>query len=143
MAKSTMFTFLMHGTESSSTITYAKLCDIIDYGDIEGTPNEVDSTTLSDSSQRSVPGVKQGSSIPCTAPYDKTTYEALKDLEGTIQHLAIWDGGTESAGVVTPTGSAGKWSFDGYVTVSKNGGGVDDLDQMTITINVDSAVDFE
>ena len=142
MAQTTMFTFLMHGTESSSSITYSKLCDIIDYPDLEGTPNAVDSTTLSDKRQHSVPGTLQGSELAFTAPYDKTTYSAIKALEGSTEHFAVWEGGSESEGVVTPTGDKGKWAFDGYVTVVKNGGGVDDLSTMTVNINVDSDTDF-
>lgn len=141
--KSTMFTFLMHGTTTGSSTTWAKLCDIIDYPDLEGTPNSVDATTLSDSAEESVPGVKQGSQYTFTAAYEKTDYEAIRALENTEGDFALWEGATESSGVVTPTGSNGKWTFKGYVTVSKAGGGVDDLSKMNITINRTSEIEFE
>lgn len=141
MAKSTMYTFLMVGS-GTGTLTYAKVCDIIDYSDIEGVPNEIDATTLSHSRQVSVPGTKQGSTITCTAPYDKTTFSTLRGYEGTEKDFAIWNGATVSGSTVTPDGSEGKWSFKAYLTVSKAGGSVDALDAMNITLNVTTEVDF-
>lgn len=139
--KSTMYTFLMHGT-GTETITYAKLCDIIDYPDLEGAPNTVDATTLSDDAEQSVPGIKQGSQYTFAVPYEKTTYQAIKALEGAEDKFAIWLGATVSGDTVTPDGSDGKFAFNGYISVGKSGGGVDDLSTMTVTINRTSAVAF-
>lgn len=141
--KSTMYTFLMHGTTSGSTTTWAKLCDIIDYPDLEGAPNTVDATTLSDNAEQSVPGIKAGSQYTFAAAYEKTEYSAIKDLENSEELFAIWEGATVSGDTITPDGSNGKWSFKGYVSIGKSGGGVDDLSQMTVTINRTSAIEFE
>lgn len=47
---------------------------------------------------------------------------------------AVWFGGTESGGSVTPTGSDGKFSFKGQLSVYPTGGGVNEVVGMNITI---------
>lgn len=76
-----------------------------------------------------------GGDMAFTANYDKTSYSAIKALEGTEQNLALWFGGTEAAdGTVTPTGSDGKWEFKGYVSVGIVGKGADEAREMQIHV---------
>lgn len=134
MAKAALYTFLMVGT-GSGTLTYAKLCDITSYPDLKGAPDDIDVSNLTYRHMLSVPGWLDDSALDFEAWYDPTDYQAVQALEGTEQHLAVWFGGTESGGTVTPTGSEGKFSFDGFVTVTLGGAGVGDARPMGIHIN--------
>lgn len=138
-AISTYKTFLMKGT-GTGTLTYAKLVDIKEFPDLGGAPETIDVTTLSDGSRRYIPGIKGQESMTFTANYDATDYATLKALEGSETHLGVWFGATVSDGVATPTGSDGKFTFDGYVSVFVNGGSVNEPVNMTITVMPTSEV---
>lgn len=136
MAIITYKTFLMH----KSTGDYTKLIDIIDMPDIGGAPEMLDITTLSDAMRLSTPGIQSNEGMNFTALYDKTDYAALKALEGKEEDYAVWMGGTESGGEVTPDGSDGKFSFKGRLSVFVASGGVNDVHRMTITIAPSTAI---
>lgn len=133
MAISTYKIFLMEGT-GSGTLTYAKLVDIKDFPDLGGAPEMLETTTLSDGSQTYIPGIQSIDALEFTANYTKADFDTLKALEGTEGHFAVWFGGTVSGGVATPTGSDGKFEFDGSLSVFPVGGGVNEVVDMTITI---------
>ena len=142
MATSTYKTFLMHGT-GSGTITWSKLVDIKEFPDLGGTPEMIDVTTLSDKIQKNVNGVQSNDGLPFVANYDKADYTALKALEGQNEKYAVWFGGTESGGVVTPDGSEGKFSFEGELSVYAAGAGVNAARDMNINIALSSEITFE
>lgn len=133
MATSTYKTFLMHGT-GDNTVTYSKLVDIKEFPDLGGEPEMIETTTLSDKMQTFVMGVQSNEGMVFTSNYDPTAYQALKALEGKQEKYAVWFGGTETGGVVTPTGSEGKFSFTGELSVHVVGGGVNEVRDMSITI---------
>ena len=58
----------------------------------------------------------------------------VKGLEGSLRHWAIWFGGTKSGSTVTPSGSAGKFIFDGYLHAFVLGKGVNEVQEMQIDI---------
>lgn len=134
MATSTIYTFLMKGTTSASTTTWAKLVDIKSFPQLGGDPEQIPVTTLSDSVHKYEPGVQDIGAMQFTANFDKTDYATLKALEGTDNEFAIWFGATVSGATVTPDGSKGKFKFTGKLTVYVNGGGVNDPVDMNITI---------
>ena len=131
MAISTYKVFLM---KKSTGDDYAKLVDIKDYPDLGGSPEMLETTTLSDKMQTFIEGIQQLDALEFTANYNKTDYETLKALEGTQTDFSVWFGATESQGVLTPSGSDGKFSFSGTLSVFVNGGGVNEVVDMTITI---------
>lgn len=133
MAISSYKVFLMKGT-GSGTITWSKLVDIKDYPDLGGAPEEIDTTTLSDGMRTFINGIQANEPLTFTANYTKSDFETLKALKGTQTQYAVWFGGTESGGVVTPDGSDGKFSFTGDLDVYVNGAGVNEAVNMTITI---------
>ena len=133
MAISSYKVFLMKGTGTDS-VTWAKLVDIKDYPDLGGTPDNIETTTLSDKARTYIAGIENNESLTFTANYTKTDFTTLKALEGTTTKFAVWFGGTESGGVVTPDGSDGKYSFEGQLSVFVNGAGVNEPVNMTITI---------
>ena len=131
-AISTYKVFLMYKPTSSAS--YEKLVDIKSFPDLGGDPEMLDTTTLSDNIRTNILGIQELDSLQFTTNYNKTDYTKLKGLEGSTQHLAVWFGGTESVGTLTPTGSDGKWMFDGELVVYANGGGVNEVVNMTISV---------
>ena len=94
----------------------------------------LETTTLSDKMQTYIPGIQSLDALEFTANYTKTDFETLKALEGSEQDFAVWFGGTESAGTLTPTGTDGKFEFKGQLSVFPVGGGVNEVVDMTVTI---------
>lgn len=66
--------------------------------------------------------------------YIKDDYDKVKALVGKSVSYAIFIGGTEQEGVLTPTGDDGKFYFDGDVSVFVKGGGVNEVIGMTVSI---------
>lgn len=137
MAISTYKVFLM---KKGADDVYEKLIDIKDFPDLGGTPEMLETTTLSDSMQTYIPGIQTLEALEFTANYTKEDYTALKQLEGVPTDFAVWFGGTETNGVVTPDGSDGKFNFTGILSVFVVGGGVNEVVEMTITIAPSSPI---
>lgn len=136
MAISTYKVFLM--MEEGSV--YKKLVDIKDFPDLGGNPEMLETTTLSDGAQTYIPGIESVDGLEFTANYTKEDYEKLLALKGTEKKFSVWLGGTVAAGVATPTGDNGKFNFSGQLSVVVNGGGVNEVVGMTITIAPSSAI---
>ena len=130
MASSTYKSFLMHKV----TDTWEKLVDIKSYPDLGGTPELLETTTLSDGVTTNILGIQSLDALEFECNYDLTEYTKLKALEGKDGEYDVWLGGTEAAGVVTPTGSDGKFEFGGQLSVYVNGGGVNEVRNMTVSI---------
>lgn len=138
MAISTIGSYLMQGT-GSGTLTWEKLIDIKDYPDMIAPPNNLQATTLSDDEHWYIPGVKgNGGNMEFTANYTASDFATIKALEGTEGNFAIWFG--DNAG--TPDGHNGKFSFKGYPYVTKKGGDVDAVSEMTVGIVPSSKITF-
>ena len=138
MAISTYKVFLMKKTDS----TYAKLVDIKEFPDIGGDPEMLETTTLSDKMQTYIKGIQSNEGLSFTANYTKEDYATLQALEDSEEDYAIWFGGTESGGVVTPDGSDGKFSFKGELSVHVVGGGVNEVVDMGVTIAPTTVISF-
>lgn len=140
MAISTYKVFLMHKGSGS---TYEKLIDIKEFPDLGGAPETLETTTLSDNMQTYIAGIQSLDALEFTANYTKTDYTTLKALEGKDEGYAVWFGGTESGGTLTPDGDNGKFSFKGELSVYASGGGVNEVVNMTITIAPSTVIKFE
>ena len=131
----------MHKGASESA--YTKLIDIKEFPDLGGDPEMLETTTLSDKMQTYIAGIQSLDGLSFTANYDLTNFKTLKALEGKNEKYAVWFGGTESGGVLTPTGSDGKFSFDGQLTAYPTGGGVNEVVDIGITIAPSTPIQFE
>lgn len=142
-AMNTYMTFLMQGT-GSGTLTYADIVPIKDYPDFMNEVNTIDVTNLQNEMHTYIMGLLDtGGDMAFTANYNATDYQTVKALDdGATKHLAIWFGGTKSGDTITPTGSDGKWSFDGMVKVGVVGKGVDEAREMTIHVVPSSDMTF-
>ena len=121
---------------------YEILCPITDFPDLGGEPEMLETTTLSDNMQTYIAGIQSMDGLSFSANYDMTEYQKLKALEGKKESYAVWFGGTESGGTVTPDGSNGKFAFDGELSVYPVGGGVNEVVGMNITIAPSSPIKF-
>lgn len=130
MATSSYKTFLMHKNSAS----WEKLIDIKDFPDLGGPPEMLETTTLSDYMQTYISGIQTLDALEFLANYDLDEYKKLKAMEGESKEYAVWFGGTEAEGVVTPTGDQGKFKFTGELSVYPNGKGVNEVREMTISI---------
>lgn len=93
--------------------------------------------------QTYIAGIQSLDGLNFTANYTKDEFAALKAMEGTTYPFAVWFGGTESGGVLTPTGSDGKFEFDGQLSVYPVGGGVNEVVDMNITIAPSTPISFD
>lgn len=130
MAISTYKIFLMMKKDTS----YEKLIDIKDFPDLGGSPEMLETTTLSDKMQTYIPGIQSLDALEFTANYTKEDYTKLKALEGKETDFAVWFGGTEEGSTLTPTGTDGKFEFKGQLSAYPVGGGVNEVVDMNITI---------
>jgi hypothetical protein len=94
----------------------------------------LETTTLSDKMQTYIPGIQSLDALEFTANYTKADFTKLKALEGKEESYAVWFGGEETGGVLTPTGSDGKFEFKGQLSAFPVGGGVNEVVDMTVTI---------
>lgn len=132
MAISTYKIFLMQ--KDTAGTAWEKLIDIKEFPDLGGTPEMLETTTLSDRMQTYIPGIQSLDALEFTSNYTLADYKKLKALDGKDKEYAVWFGGTESGDTVTPTGSDGKFKFNGQLSVFPVGGGVNEVVDMTITI---------
>ena len=130
MAISTYKIFLMQ----KNTSAWEKVVDIKEFPDLGGTPEMLETTTLSDKMQTYIPGIQSIDALEFTSNYTLKDYKKLKALEGQDKEYAVWFGGTEAGDTVTPTGSDGKFKFNGQLSVFPVGGGVNEVVDMTITL---------
>ena len=130
MAISTYKIFLMQKNADA----WEKLIDIKEFPDLGGTPEMLETTTLSDRMQTYIPGIQSMDALEFAANYTLEEYKKLKALEGTEKDYAVWFGGTEAGDTVTPTGADGKFKFKGQLSAFPVGGGVNEVVDMTITI---------
>ena len=141
MAISTYKVFLMHKASSGGD-TYTKLIDIKEFPDLGGEPEMLETTTLSDNMQTYIAGIQSMDGLSFSANYDMADYQKLKALEGKKESYAVWFGGNESGGTVTPDGSNGKFAFDGELSVYPVGGGVNEVVGMNVTIAPSTPITF-
>ena len=130
MANSTYKSFLM--VKNSST--WEKLVDIKSFPDLGGAPELLETTTLSDSMTTNILGIQSLDALEFECNYTKADYTKLKEMEGEDKEFAVWLGGSEAGGVATPTGEDGQFEFNGQLSVFVNGGGVNEVVNMTVSI---------
>jgi hypothetical protein len=130
MAISTYKSFLMHKVSEK----WEKLVDIKSFPDLGGAPELLETTTLSDGMTTNIMGIQGLDALEFECNYTKEDYTKLKALEGEDNQFAVWLGGSVAGTAVTPTGSEGKFEFGGQLAVYVNGGGVNEVVNMTVSI---------
>ena len=123
MAINTYGISLMYKAASSSE--YTKLIDIKDFPDLGGAPEMLETTTLSDSMQTYIEGIQSSDALEFSANYTREDYAKCTALKGTKTPFAVYFG-TE--------GENGIFEFEGYLSARVNGGGVNEVVGMTVSI---------
>ena len=126
MAISTYRSYLMY----KNTSAWEKLIDIKSFPDLGGAPELLETTTLSDSMTTNIMGIQSLDALEFEANYTLADYTKLKAMEGTEKEFAVWLGGDGTA----PSGVDGKFEFKGQLSVYVNGGGVNEVVGMTVSI---------
>ena len=121
MAISTYKSYLMHKNAS----TWEKLIDIKSFPDLGGAPELLETTTLSDPMTTNIMGIQSLDALEFEANYTLADYTKLKAMEGTESEFAVWLG---------ENGVDGKFQFKGQLSVYVNGGGVNEVVNMTVSI---------
>lgn len=137
MAISTYKAFLMikNGNE------YTKLIDIKEFPDLGGAPERLQTTTLSDKAHTYIAGIQDTEDLTFTANYTLADYQAVNEYyDGQEYDFAVWLGGTESGSTLTPDGTDGKFEFKGQLSCYVNGGGVNEVVDMTITLTPSTVI---
>lgn len=135
MAISSMYTFLMKSSDGSS---YTKLIDIKTHPAMMNPPEMLDTTTLTNTGRTYIPGIQENEAMTFSANYTKSDFSTLAALAGTDGYYAVWFGASGSS----PDGHDGKFSFKGDLRVSKDEGGVNEVENMTITIAPSTDITF-
>lgn len=139
MAISTYKAFLMIKNGSS----YEKLIDIKEFPDLGGAPERLQTTTLSDKAHTYIAGIQDTEDMTFTANYTLADFQAVNAYyDGEEHDFAVWLGGTESGSTVTPDGSDGKFQFKGMLSCYVNGGGVNEVVDMTITLTPSTVIEL-
>ena len=119
MAISTYGVVLKSGTAEGSL---TKLVDIKDFPDLGGSPEMLETTTLSDGSHTFIAGIKQMESLAFTLNWDKTLATTIKGMEGEESYWrVVFSDGTT-------------FSFAGQPALGVTGKGVDEVLEMVLTI---------
>jgi hypothetical protein len=138
-----MHTFLMHGTGTGESITWSRLVCIAEFPDLGSEPENIDVTTMCDTMRKYIAGVQDTGALNFTAFYTPEAYTTISALAGQQgEKFAVWFGGTGDGADATPTGTNGKFTFSGELSVFVNGAGVNDPVQMTISILPSTEIAF-
>jgi len=130
MAISTYPIALYYDSTPLATATWSSLSPIKDFPDLGGSPELLDTTTLSDASKTYVAGIKDQQALEFTANYDETVYDLIATLT-TEQDFQLWFG---------TTGASGKFAFTGTVIAYVLGAGVNGVVEMKIVVTPSTAV---
>lgn len=144
---STYKTFLMY-RETNSAADPQQLVDIKDYSALGGSPEQIDGTTLSNKMRVFAEGVQSADTLEFTANYTGSGFKRIQDLENDAYGnkkeytFFIYFGGTESGSTLIPTGTDGIFKFNGTISVYADGGAVNEIRNMKISITRTTDITF-
>ena len=94
---------LKTGTDYASS---TKLIDIKDFPDLGGAPEQIETTTLSDSAKTYIAGIKDQPQMEFTANYSEEDYDKVNALENTETTFWLEFGTNGASGIFTWKGTA-------------------------------------
>jgi len=136
-AISTIGSHFMQGT-GTGTLTWAELFKFKTDPTLINAPEILDTTTQADHARTSIFGLASSDAKTFTLNYEDNVYDTIKSLEGQELNLSMWFGDSfnSSTNTYTPTGEYGKFTGKGYLYVTPNGGDVNGVREMTVTLAV-------
>lgn len=118
--------------KAGSASSYTDLTNLQEIPDIGGSADSVEVTTLDDAAHMYINGLLDyGDSLDFTFLYDKTQFNTLSGLSGSVS----WKVTLPGTGGLTAT-------FDGEPSVRLNGVGVNDAVTYTLSVKPSSAIAF-
>lgn len=112
--------------------SFAKLVDITSYPDLGSTPSKLDTTDLSQALYKtSILGLQELPDLTFEANYDEAKYATISALNGSNYFFQLLFGATD-----------GKFEWQGQIRIFANGGGVDEVRKMTITLSASTPIVF-
>lgn len=129
MAINTAITTLKSATTQVGA--YTKLVDIVNYPDMGSAPSKLDTTDLTQPIYKTnILGLQEVPDLTFESNYDETIFATIAAMTGTFWfHLEF--------GVA---GADGIFEWSGQISIYANGGGVDEVRKMTITISASTAI---
>jgi hypothetical protein len=118
---------LMHDTGVPATPTWVQLLPVKTTPQIGGAREVLPTTTLDDDMDTGINGIQASEPMNFVANYDDTKYDELKLLENKTEKYAVWFGNDG-------LGTAGKYKFDGQLSVFINETAVNGVVEMTVNI---------
>jgi hypothetical protein len=136
-AISTIGSHFMQGT-GTGTLTWAELFKFKTDPTLIDAPEILDTTTQADHARTSIFGLASSDAKTFTLNYEDEVYDTIKGLEGQELNLSMWFGDSfdSATNTYTPTGTYGKFTGKGYLYVTPNGGDVNGVREMTVTLAV-------
>ena len=135
-ASATMHTYLLYKAGEN----YKKLIDIKDFPSMGGSPEQIETTTLSNEVSTFVTGGQAMSTLEFLANYTADDFERIKAIQDEAQVKEyVLAFGKPSA---TAYGSLGVFKWNGQLSAWLEGGGVNAVREMRISISATSEVEF-
>ena len=114
----------------ASATDVEKVVDIKDFPDMIGDPNMLETTTLSDSQQTYIPGIKSADMLQFTCNYTKADFTAVnEEAEKPLFYALEFSDGS-------------KFTWQGQHTCGLPGKGVDEVLEFTVNIAPSTPVVF-
>lgn len=133
-ASATMHTYLLVKKDAQ----WSKVVDIKDYPAMGGSPEQIETTTLSNEKSTFVTGVQSMPTFEFLANYTKDGFKALEGLNDNVYEYALAFG-QPNDGVY---GSLGVFTWKGQLAHWVEGGGVNAAREMRLSISVTEEVQF-
>lgn len=139
-ASATMHTYLLYNSGTKESPSWKKLIDIKDFPSMGGSPEQIETTTLSNEVTTFVTGVQSMSTLEFLANYSLDGFKAVKALQNSAQvyEFALAFGKPD----VSSYGSLGVFKWAGQVSAWLEGGGVNAVREMRISVSATTEVDF-
>lgn len=136
-AISTIGSHFMKGT-GTGTLTWSELFKFKTDPTLIDAPEVLDTTTQADHQRTSIFGLAANDTKAFICNYEASVYDSIRALEGQELNLSMWFGDTfdSATNTYTPTGAYGKFTGKGFLYVTPNGGDVNVVRDMTVTLAV-------
>lgn len=115
--------------------TYSKVCDIKNFPDLGGEPEQLDATTLSNSMQTNVNGIESVGTLSFTANYTLDDYKRLEALEGKEATFGVWFSHEGMSEMTAANAVDGRFEWSGVLHCFVTGKGVNEVKEISIIIS--------
>lgn len=139
-ASATVHTYL--GISTDSGTTFKKLIDIKDFPSMGGAPEQIETTTLSNESSTFVNGVQSMDALEFLCNYTLVDYKRVKAFQdGQVYKFCIVFGKSVGTGGSSVYGELGAFTWEGQLSAWLEGGGVNGVREMRISISATTEVE--